>query len=353
MQIHTTILVTALAVLPYASLSAAETLDRGPGVGERIPSLQAADQDGRMRTFEDLRGPKGLLLLFHRSADWCHHCKGQLVELESQRQEFEGRGIHVAALSYDSVEVLKTFADRASIGFPLLSDPGLRMIQAFGLLNPALEEDDPWYGFAYAGYFVLDQEGTVTSRYFNEKNNDRATSAGILIKEFDATADQPQGVAETPHLTLRWSASNTAFRPGQRGVLVLDVELPPGMHVYSPDVEGYIPIAWTLTPPEGLEVEAPSYPHAEMLYLAAIQEELPVYEGSIRILRDLHVLGSREFPLALQGKKEVVVEGLFRYQACDADRCYRPASIPLRWTLKLAEHDRIRVPESLRRGSDD
>jgi hypothetical protein len=28
------------------------------------------DQDGRLRTFESLRGPKGLILLFFRSADW-------------------------------------------------------------------------------------------------------------------------------------------------------------------------------------------------------------------------------------------------------------------------------------------
>jgi hypothetical protein len=28
------------------------------------------DQSGRRQTFESLKGAKGLLLLFHRSADW-------------------------------------------------------------------------------------------------------------------------------------------------------------------------------------------------------------------------------------------------------------------------------------------
>jgi len=42
----------------------------GPALGETIPAFQAPDQDGRPRSFADLRGPKGLVLLFFRSADW-------------------------------------------------------------------------------------------------------------------------------------------------------------------------------------------------------------------------------------------------------------------------------------------
>jgi len=42
----------------------------GPGVGETIPDFTAVDQHGARRTFADLTGPNGLLLLFHRSADW-------------------------------------------------------------------------------------------------------------------------------------------------------------------------------------------------------------------------------------------------------------------------------------------
>lgn len=44
--------------------------DPGPALGERLPAFEAVDQDGRSRTFESLRGPKGLVLLFFRSADW-------------------------------------------------------------------------------------------------------------------------------------------------------------------------------------------------------------------------------------------------------------------------------------------
>jgi hypothetical protein len=42
----------------------------GPAVGSKIPSFDAVDQYGKRQTFESLRGPKGLALLFVRSADW-------------------------------------------------------------------------------------------------------------------------------------------------------------------------------------------------------------------------------------------------------------------------------------------
>ena len=43
---------------------------RGPEVGARFPIFEAVDQAGRLQTFEPLCGPKGLVLMFYRSADW-------------------------------------------------------------------------------------------------------------------------------------------------------------------------------------------------------------------------------------------------------------------------------------------
>ncbi len=47
-----------------------ENVKTGPAVGAPIPKFRAVDQDGRRQTFETLRGSKGLLLMFVRSADW-------------------------------------------------------------------------------------------------------------------------------------------------------------------------------------------------------------------------------------------------------------------------------------------
>jgi hypothetical protein len=73
------LLLCALGAFAWAAdekprLRAVPSLDKdmktGPAVGSKIPSFEAVDQSGKRQTFESLRGPKGLALLFVRSADW-------------------------------------------------------------------------------------------------------------------------------------------------------------------------------------------------------------------------------------------------------------------------------------------
>ena len=42
----------------------------GPQVGARIPDFTLVDQSGTPRTLRSLMGPKGLMLVLFRSADW-------------------------------------------------------------------------------------------------------------------------------------------------------------------------------------------------------------------------------------------------------------------------------------------
>ena len=42
----------------------------GPQVGETVPDFSLPDQHGAEQTLEDIMGPRGALILFHRSADW-------------------------------------------------------------------------------------------------------------------------------------------------------------------------------------------------------------------------------------------------------------------------------------------
>jgi hypothetical protein len=42
----------------------------GPEPGQPLPEFSLPDQHGVPRSLENLTGPNGLLLVFHRSADW-------------------------------------------------------------------------------------------------------------------------------------------------------------------------------------------------------------------------------------------------------------------------------------------
>ncbi len=62
------------------------------------------------------------------------------MELQDRLQELESAGIGIAAISYDSQEVLADFADKRGITFPLLSDIDSATITDFGILNTVVVE---------------------------------------------------------------------------------------------------------------------------------------------------------------------------------------------------------------------
>ena len=62
--------IALLAFMPPLSEAADAPISTGPDVGTPIPEFEARDQHGVLRSFEDLSGPEGLMLLFYRTADW-------------------------------------------------------------------------------------------------------------------------------------------------------------------------------------------------------------------------------------------------------------------------------------------
>jgi len=64
------VLSTLLLLTLAAQAPALAPPELGPSLGQPLPALAAPDQDGRTRDFASLAGPKGLLLVFFRSADW-------------------------------------------------------------------------------------------------------------------------------------------------------------------------------------------------------------------------------------------------------------------------------------------
>ena len=150
-----------------------------PGLepGAQAPAFTLKDSSGRIQNLSTLSGPNGLLLLFFRSADWCPFCKGQLVDLETQHAAFEAKGIHVAAVSYDSQAILADFAHRRSITYPLLADPTSSLIDAFGIRNP--QGTGMQAGIPYPGYYLIRGDGIIRKRFFETAYFNRLTASNL------------------------------------------------------------------------------------------------------------------------------------------------------------------------------
>jgi hypothetical protein len=272
------------------------------------------------------------------------------VELQSNLEKIRAEGLGLAAISYDSVAVLKSFSDRRGITFPLLSDPESKIIRGFGILNEQSREGTMQYGIPYPGTYLVDRNGRVTAKYFEDDYTQRYTSGDILVSNFGESAGAAQTVAEGKHLRLTASASNGRVRSGQRISLTLDVQLGPRLHVYAPGVKSdFIPIEWTMKDSPAIEVRAPVYPAAKILRLEAIRDTAPVYEGAFRLVREMTVARDAAVRPVLDADGKLTVEAGLKYQACDDKLCYPPETVPVRWTLQVEGHDRERAPAELQR----
>jgi DsbC/DsbD-like thiol-disulfide interchange protein len=188
------------------------------------------------------------------------------------------------------------------------------------------------------------------SKFFENDYKDRVATADILARQFGASVDEARRVSETKHLQVTTAASNEIARPGLRIALSLDIELKPGMHVYAPGVQGYIPVDWRLD--EGGPAEKRhsfGYPASEMLRLEAIGETVPVYRGHIRLHREITFGQEAGLKPLVSPSGEVIVKGSFRYQACDDRKCYVPEDVPLEWRFKYEGLDRQRAPSEFQR----
>jgi hypothetical protein len=268
--------------------------------------------------------------------------------LEQNRARIGAQGLGLAAISYDSVAILKAFADREHIGFELLSDPESRVIRSYGILNDTVQKDTPSFGIPYPGTYILDASGVVIAKYFEDDFRVRDTAASILLRQF-GLEPAPRETVQAKHLQIAASGGDMPLRPNQRVSLAVDVRLPDRMHVYSPGVTGYIPISLALRPSAAFQSDPVSYPAAKTMRLEAIHETVPVYKGSFRVVETITLVGSPQIDSLLDSDRNLTIEGDLRYQACDDRECYVPETVPLKWTLHVLPFDRTRVPEPLRK----
>jgi Disulphide bond corrector protein DsbC/AhpC/TSA family len=241
------------------------------------------------------------------------------------------------------VDVLKSFAARKQITFPLLSDPGSKIIRSYGILNESVDKTNQFFGIPYPGTYVLDARGVVVAKYFEDDYKERETVSSILVRQFGLSAPGPHTTRQAKQLSLSTSASTQTIATGEHVALVIDIDLKPKMHVYAPGVQHYIAIDWQIDPSDAAKAEAVAWPKSEILHLDAINETVPVYKGQFRLVRDVVFAPDAKLKTVLNEKGEVTINGTLKYQSCDDRMCYVPATVPLQWTFTYQALDRQRV----------
>jgi len=321
----------------------------GPRIGAVVPNFELPDQNRTSHSLRSLLGPKGAIILFFRSADWCAYCKSQIVELDRTRDEFTRLGLGVAAVSYDTSEALHTFAQRRGIHIPLLSDSESKVIREVGILNESIDKNDPAYGVPYPCSLVLDAEGVLAGKFFEDNHRRSYTFAAILSSSLGIKPASVDNELHGDHLTVTSAASDTIVTVGKRVSLTADIELEPGMHVYAAGAQDHIPIECKIVQSAALAGSEIQFPAPDQLRLRAFNEIVPAYRGRFRIRGTVTIADDESLRRAVDPAGYFWVEAPLRYQACDEETCYPPRQLVLKWRFQYAGFDRERMPPQLQR----
>jgi alkyl hydroperoxide reductase subunit AhpC len=265
--------------------------------------------------------------------------------LQAAREEFQKQGLGVAAISYDTEPILQDFAKRHDVQFPLLADPKSQIIRAYGVLNPKAEGFTR--GMAFPGYFFIGPNGMVKEKFFETAYTDRDTANNLLLKIFPQLVQGSGREVPAPFMKVTLRQSDKVVVPGSRFTLVVDVDLPRDTHVYAPGVKGYKPIQLAVDESPDFRLQNVLYPDPKVLYLPAIQESVPVFEGRFRISQDVMVSADRAFSSSLGTGKAASLHGTLFYQACDQTKCYMPQKTNVSWRVQINPLDGERVPEAI------
>ncbi len=229
----------------------------------------------------------------------------------------------------------------------MLGDPDSKTIKNYGALNP--EATGMQKGFARPGYFFIDTKGIIREKFFDARYRERITGNSVIAKLFPELGQEVTETVDAPNLQLALEQSDRMGVPGTRITIAAEVRLPADVHVYAPGAQGYKPIKLVIDPIPELELTPPAFPKSQILYMPAIKERIPVFEGTFRISQDVKVNSGAQFWGSL-GKDGRVFEisGKLEYQACNKTECFVPKSVPVKWQLRVLPLDRTRAPEEIR-----
>ncbi len=260
------------------------------------------------------------------------------MELQSSLIKLTQADYAVFAISYDPVSDLAAFAEKHGVTYPLLSDEGSHVIRRLGLYNEHLEQQAAHYGgqardhqrgIPYPGTFVLDHNGLVSAKRFEQGYRPRPVTALLVA---DAAAEAPVEAAASELAVEAWLDSPT-YRPYQMLRAHVRLRIPPGQHVYGrPIPDGYTPLSVTLEPAEGLVAGETELPPPRPFPIAdGGDEHFVIHEGELTATIPFRI-EANPGPSAL--------DLLVAYQACTDTLCHPPAELRLR--LPIEGRDLIR-----------
>ena len=132
--------------------------------GDKAPEFTLPDADGDPVTLSALRGQR--VIVYFYPAAMTPGCTKEGCDFRDSLPALAAAGVTVLGISRDAPAKLARFRERDRLNFPLLSDPDLKVHQAYGAYG-----EKTLYGRQTTGVirstFVIDAAGLIERAYYN------------------------------------------------------------------------------------------------------------------------------------------------------------------------------------------
>lgn len=139
--------------------------------GTKAPDFTLSDKDDNAVSLKDFKGKKVILYFYPK--DNTKGCTTQACSFRDAFAEFEALGAVVIGISKDSARSHTNFAAKYELPFLLLSDPDLRVIQAYDVWK-----EKKLYGKTFLGIirstYIINEEGVIEKTYEKVKPAENA-----------------------------------------------------------------------------------------------------------------------------------------------------------------------------------
>jgi len=126
--------------------------------GDIAPAFKGLNQHGEEISSTSFSGKKVILYFYPK--DSTPGCTAEACNLNDNYQRWLSKGYEVVGVSPDSVSSHKKFAEKYNLGFNLIADTEMEILNAYGVWG-----EKSMYGRKYMGVFrttfVIDEKGII------------------------------------------------------------------------------------------------------------------------------------------------------------------------------------------------
>ena len=165
-------------------------------INSRAPEFRLQDQAGVEVSLKDLRKKGPVVILFYRGY-WSPFCMRHLKAFQDSLGQIQTKGAQVVAITPETKEGIDSTIQKTGVIFPILHDEELKTTTAYQGALPVDERTLARYKMAgidllklnnqkkdptlpITAVYIVNKEGTVTYRFFDENYRNRVSVKEIL-----------------------------------------------------------------------------------------------------------------------------------------------------------------------------